>query len=128
MTQSSVLPRPGAAVRFAGLRLLLPFLALFTFTFTLTGAEAPKKAFDVPAGDAANALKQFAQQAGQQVVFPAQDVKGVKTAAVKGDYTFKQALDAMLVGTGLVAAFDEKSGTFAVSRDPGPNAPRVART
>lgn len=128
MTQIHALPRPSAAVSFAGLRLLLSvLLALFTFTFTLTGAEASKKAFDVPAGDAAVTLKQFAQQAGQQVVYPAHDVKGVKTSPVKGDYTLGEALNVMLAGTGLVAALDEKSSTFAVSRDPGPNAPRLAR-
>ena len=102
-------------------------LAPGIFTFTLTGAEAPKKAFDVPAGDAAATLKQFAQQAGQQVVYPAHDVKGVKTSPVKGEYTLGEALNVMLAGTGLVAAFDEKSSTFAVSRDPDPNAPRLAR-
>ena len=127
MTLSPVPPRPSAAVRIAGFRLLFVVFGLLSSVLCLPAFAAPvNKSFDVPAGDAAVALKQFAQQAGQQVAFPAQDVKGVKTAPVKGEYTLKEALDIMLAGTGLVVAFDEKSSTFAVSREPDPNGPRGA--
>ena len=91
-----------------------------------TAAEA-KKSYNVPAGEAAETLKQLAKQAGQQVVFPAQDVRGVKTAGVLGEYTLSEALARLLADTGLEARFDEKSGTFAVSKA-GPNAERAAQT
>ncbi|MDB6127993.1 MAG: hypothetical protein JWM35_1889 [Verrucomicrobia bacterium] len=113
--------RRGGAVSFAGRGLLA--LVLFSIASVVAAHAADeRKTFDVPAGDASRTLKQLAQQAGQQVVYPAAEVRGVKTAAVKGDYTLKDALQEMLVGTGLVAAYDESSRTFAVSKA-GPNVP-----
>jgi TonB-dependent receptor len=91
-------------------------------------ADTSKKSFDVPAGDASETLKRFAQQAAQQVVYPANDVRGVHTAAVKGSLTVREGLDRLLAGTELTAAFDEKNATFAVSRAAGPNGPRTAQT
>ncbi len=91
-----------------------------------TGAVEARQNFDVAAGDAAVALKQFAKQAGQQIVFPAQEVKGVKTPAIKGEYSLTEALALMLANTGLEVAFDQRSGTIAVSRAVRPNAQRAA--
>jgi len=80
----------------------------------LAAAEAPKKAFDVPAGDAVATLKQAARQAGQQIMFTADTVRGIRTAPVKGEFTAREALDAMLAGTGLVVVQDEATGAWAV--------------
>lgn len=122
MTQTHVPLRPRAAVSFAVFRLFLSALAILAFTFTLSGAEAPKQTFDVPAGDASSTLKKIAQQAGQQVVYPAQELRGIKTTAVRGDYTLRDALDRMLADTGLVVTYDAQSSTFAVSKaDPNVN-------
>jgi outer membrane receptor protein involved in Fe transport len=125
MSLLSNFTQPYAAVRFRGARALAALFFAFALSATAWGAEA-KKDFIVPAGDAASALRQLARQAGQQVVFPAQDVRGVKTAAINGNFTLKEALDDMLRDTGLQAAFDEKSGTFAVSKVASPNAERAA--
>lgn len=87
----------------------------------LTGivlAAEPTRRFDVRAGEASETLKQFAQQAGQQVVFPANEVRGVRTAAVLGELTVREGLMRLLAGTDLRGAFDQKSGTFAVAREP----------
>jgi outer membrane receptor protein involved in Fe transport len=105
------LPRSGRT------RLAL-WAALFSFTLgAVFGADAVKT-FNVPAGDAASTLKQAAQQGGVEIVFPAPTVRGVQTAAVKGDFTAREALNRMLAGTELVLVQDEKSGALSVSRLP----------
>src|SRR5690606_9569328 len=54
------------------------------------------------------------------------DVRGVKTPAVKGQFTLAEALDRMLADTGLVARFDERSDTFAVRREIADNSKNVS--
>ena len=102
-------------------------VAIFSLLLALPvrAAEA-KKTFDVPAGDASETLKRFAQQAGQQVVYPANEVRGVRTAAVQGEFTVRDGIGRLLAGTELRVTFDERSGTFAVARAPGPNVPAAA--
>lgn len=95
---------------------------------TAFAAEAVRHAFDVPAGDARPALRQFAAQAKSEIVFPVDLVGGLKTNAVKGELTPREAIDTMLAGTGLVAALDQKTGAIAVRRADSPNAPRAAQT
>jgi len=80
----------------------------------------------VPAGDAITTLRQAAQQAGVEIMFPAETVRGVRTGAVKGDYTPKAALEQMLSGSGLVAMQDAKTGALAVRKDSDPNGQGVA--
>ncbi|MBI2250669.1 MAG: TonB-dependent receptor, partial [Brevundimonas diminuta] len=63
----------------------------------------------------------------RETLFAAEAVRGVRTAAVKGEFTPKEALDRMLDGTGLMVVQDEKTGALAVKRDSGPNAERVVR-
>src|SRR5690606_3189170 len=93
----------------------LSILLSFGLVLAASGAE-PRKAFDVPAGIATETLKRFAQQAGQQVVYPANDVQGVRTNEVKGELTAQEGIDTLLAGTRLRAVFDHLSGAFAVSR------------
>ncbi len=120
---------PALFSRLLGARCRTGFVLALALGLTLAAysAEVRKQAFDVPAGAAADSLKRLASQAGQQVVYPAADLMGVKTTAVKGDYTLREALDRLLANTGLVATYDEASATFAVSRAPFPNAPRAAQ-
>ena len=47
-------------------------------------SELPRRAFDLPADEAAAALKKFSVQSGADVVFATGLVTGVKTSAVKG--------------------------------------------
>jgi iron complex outermembrane receptor protein len=76
--------------------------------------DQARKSYSLGAGDAASTLKQFTEQSGEQVVFLVNKVSGVKTNAVSGELTAREALDALLAGTGLVAIQDTKSGAFAV--------------
>ena len=70
--------------------------------------------FDVPAGEALVTLKRAAQQAGLEIMFPAENVRDVRTMAVKGDYAPLEALNRMLAGTSLAAVLDEKTGALAI--------------
>lgn len=97
---------------FAVARLIVPLVALLA-CFTARGQEA-KKSFDVPAGNAGQTLKQFATQAGVQIVFSSEVVGSVKTKAVQGELSARDALERMLHETGLVATEEKKSGAFAV--------------
>lgn len=84
-------------------------------TLVATAADAAVT-FDVPAGDATATLRAFAQQAKREIVFP--PMTGVRTNAVKGEFTVKVALDRMLAGTDLVVFEDQKSGAIVVSIPP----------
>jgi iron complex outermembrane receptor protein len=64
-------------------------------------AVADPRPFDVPAGEASTALRDFARQAGLQLLFDYSAVKQVKTRAVSGRLEPEAALTEMLRGTGL---------------------------
>jgi len=82
----------------------------------LRAGEDDKRNFDLPAGQAEPSLKQFSEQSGHQLLFPTELVKGVRTNAVKGEFTSREALDRMLANTSLTAGQDMKTGAFAVWR------------
>lgn len=86
----------------------------------VSGAAAvePKRSYDLPSGDAAATLTQFAGASGQQIIFMMDKVKGERTNAVAGHYAAREALDRMLAGTALTAARDPATGAFVVSRKP----------
>jgi iron complex outermembrane receptor protein len=103
-------------------RLLRPGLAglaAFAAVLTLPAADAAKKNFDLPAGPAGETLKAFARQAGREIVFAADAVGSVPTHAVKGELAPRDAIEAMLADTGLVATQDGRTGAFAVRKAGG---------
>lgn len=110
------------------LRAALAALAcVFSLSLTASAAES-KKSFDIAAGEALPALKQFAAQSGEQLLYSAEAVQGVTTNAVKGSLTPRDALEQMVSGTKLAVVADKKNGALSLVRDPGPNAPRAAPT
>jgi hypothetical protein len=84
---------------------------------TANRAAVTKQRFDVPAGDARPMLRLFANQAGCEIMFPVDNVAGVKTNAVKGEFTIQEALAQILAETGLVASLDAKTGAIAIRKD-----------
>lgn len=110
------------------IRLARATVLTLSLTLSLVAAEPAKKSFNLPAGDAATTLKAFTQQSGEQIVYPVEQMRGVKTNPVSGELATRDALDRMLKDTGLVVVQDEKTGALAVRRDAGPNAPRAAQT
>jgi outer membrane receptor protein involved in Fe transport len=102
-------------------------LVLFVSTFGLSAFAAEGKlSFNVPVGEAAQTLKQFAAQAKSEIVFAPEKVGGVQTHAVQGELTAREAIDRMLAGTGLVVTQDAKTGALAVrKKTPVPEAKNV---
>lgn len=95
-------------------RLTLAWALLYVHAAPDAAASNPR--FNIPAGAAESALKQFSAQSGRQVIAPTQLVQGVKTQPVKGELRDQAALDQMFAHTGLVARLDEASGAFAIVR------------
>lgn len=93
------------------------FLWVPLLVLTVIAAET-KRAFDLPAGQAAQTLKQFAAQSGREIVFIASEVAGTETTAVQGHFIPREALGLMLSKTGFVVSVDPETGAFAV-RKPG---------
>ena len=75
-----------------------------------------KQSYDLPRGDAATTLRQFAATAGRSLVFVTDKVRGETTNPVRGEFTPREALDRMLAGSALEAAQDSASGALVVSR------------
>jgi outer membrane receptor protein involved in Fe transport len=90
--------------------------------------EAPRRHFDLPAGDAATTLKQFAADSGEQIVYLVDNVRGETTNGVKGEFSAREALDRMLAGTRLLATQDRRTGALVVGRRRTAEAPPPAAT
>jgi len=115
----------GRFCRLSVLGLLVSGLVLPGFAQQVTGANGAKKSYNVPAGDATSTLKQFAQQSGRELVYRADSVKGVQTAAVRGDLTAFDALNRMMAGTEFLVVQDDRTGALALNRASDPNAARA---
>jgi iron complex outermembrane recepter protein len=71
------------------------------------GAFAQERQFDLSAMDAVHGIPEFARQAGIQIVAPADDLGGVSTPAIRGNFDVRVALKKLLVGTDLEIASDD---------------------
>lgn len=121
---NTLIPRFRGSLASAARTLLA--VAGFCVLATLSlAADAGKRFFDVPAGQAEMTLRRFGEQAGGQFVFSADKVAGVRTKLVRGDYTAREALERMVEGTELRAIQDEQTGALTVDRiASAPNANR----
>lgn len=93
--------------------------------FSLHAQNEVMRTFTIPAGDAENSFRQFSTQAGVQFIYSADKVRNVRTRAVTGDLTPRQAIDQLLEGTPLIAVYDNKTGALTVDRR-SPEAPRTS--
>lgn len=82
-------------------------------------ADAAKKNYQMPAGDAAVTLKRFSEQSGEQLVYPVDAVSGVQTNAVSGELSAREALARLVAGTELRVVQDATTGALAVNRAAG---------
>ena len=73
-----------------------------------------KISFDLPADDAERSLKRFSDRSGLEVLFVSESAANVRTNAVKGDYTPREAIDRMLAGTKLAATQKVKNGAVTI--------------
>lgn len=93
---------------------LICFLLL---TIVASAADAATtRAYSIPAGTAENTLKLFAEQSGEQIVYPAEVVTGVATRAVEGNFTSGDAMRMLLEGSELTAKRDSASGAYTIQR------------
>ena len=70
-------------------------------------AMADSRHFDLPAEPAVKSIPLFAMQAGIQIIAPVDQLAGIDTLLVKGDFERNQALKHLLRGTPLVIASDD---------------------
>ncbi|MCC7266425.1 MAG: TonB-dependent receptor [Caulobacteraceae bacterium] len=76
------------------------------------------RAYDIPAQSASEGIRTLARDSGLQVIAPSEDVAGVRTKAVRGEYEPTDALRAMLAGTGLEVV-ETGPGVVTVRRTTG---------
>ena len=84
-----------------------------------------KQTYNLPAGDAVATLRQFVETSGAQVSYFVNRVGGVRTNAVRGEFSSREALDRMLAGTELFPVRDEKSGAVTINRTEAFAAPKA---
>lgn len=106
------------ALRLTSAAIALGFAALAvpTPSFAQATTETARKSFNVPADNAETALKRFSEQSGQEVLFPTDVVRGVRTNAVRGQLSPREALEQMVADTGLTVVQDSRTGAFTVRR------------
>ncbi len=80
-------------------------------------AEETKRNYDLPADEAATVFREFSAISGKDILFAADVVRGVRTKAVRGEYSPMEVLTRMLAGTGLRAQQDEQTGAISVRRE-----------
>ncbi|HEY0947603.1 MAG TPA: TonB-dependent receptor plug domain-containing protein, partial [Opitutaceae bacterium] len=102
-------------------RKLILTLAVFVGLISPAVAAEGTRAFDIPAADATASLKQYAQQAGVELLYSTKEVEGEKTNALKGEFTPQEALTRLLASTRLIATPTRMNGAVAITRSPDPN-------
>lgn len=117
MTKPHPNPTRSASLAFAApARVAAAWVAwLLTFSCALAGPDNTVRPFRIPAGPASEALKQFAEQAQREILFPSEPVGDVRTPRVIGDYPPREALDRLLAGTRLRAVEAADTGGFVIS-------------
>jgi len=66
---------------------LLPLVLLLSLLLLAPAggaAPAPRRNFDIPAGAASVTLRQFAEQAGTQLLYPMASLQGITSRAIQG--------------------------------------------
>lgn len=71
----------------------------------------------IPAGDLVGALDTLARQSGAQFIYQADQLRGVRTAGVKGTLSTDDALEKLLTGSGFVAHRDSSGAVVIVKEN-----------
>lgn len=93
-----------ASVTSLGLLVLLaqmPAVPAEATTAAASAADTEKQEFSIAAQPVPQALREYAQQSGVQVVFYSDVGKGLESTAVQGKFTRQEALQRLLLDTGL---------------------------
>lgn len=89
-------------------------------------AEPGRLPIELPAAEAATALKRLAQLTGVEVLFTTEMTAAVRTQAVRGTFTALEAAQRMLAGTGLAVEQDAETRALTIVRAPGEAAAKKA--
>lgn len=105
--------------RLVSLRLVIYCWLVVCYSGPFVSASAPpeKQYFDVPSGLAIITLKEAAQQANVEFLFPAAHVEGVETLQLRGKYTPSEAFSLLLADTPLSVYRHEESGIYTLRGD-----------
>jgi len=82
--------------------------------------------FDMRDQSLSQALQQYGQVSGQQIVFTEALVADLASAPLKGEFTAESALEHLLQGTGLIAE-RSSSGVFMIKQQAPPDVRPVTR-
>ena len=85
-------------------------------------ADTPRKV-DVPAGEITQALQRLAEQSGVEFVYSPEQLKGVRTNGVHGEYTAEKAVSKLLEGTQLELTIHD-SGALLIAAPPAAKSDR----
>jgi len=99
--------------RFRGAALLA---SLALLALSAIAAAPAKKNYHIAPGQAADALNDFSQQSGEQIVYPVDALRGVQTNAVNGELSARDALEQLVAGTDLVVVQDAATGALGLRR------------
>src|SRR5689334_607665 len=91
-------------------RVGLAFLAATAF------AQEPVRRYDLPGGEATDALREFARASGLQLLFPERAIRGTELPPLRGEFAADEALQQLLAESGLEAVSDPTTGAYAVRR------------
>ncbi len=80
-------------------------------------ADAPRQ-IQVPAGDLVSALELVSKQAGVELVFSSEQLKGLHTRGVSGTLSTQDAVIKLLEGTRLQLRFDDATGAMMIGTTP----------
>ena len=82
-------------------------IGIFSLCVTSLALAAETRRFDIAAQPADVALNDFALQAQVSLLFVAEEVRGITSNELRGEYTAEGALEALLAGTGLAGRINE---------------------
>ena len=84
------------------------------------------RSFDIPAQDLGSALRQFALQSSQQILFSTDIVQGKSTQELKGSFTPDSALAKLLAQSGLASSKSADGSLLISIAGPGETSPPTA--
>ncbi len=90
-------------------------LAVLMYAMLAT-ADEPRYYFDLPPLRADQALNRLGQQADQQILYPYEMARRSQANRVIGEFTFEEALQTLLEGSGLRVVISQ-TGDFAIVED-----------
>ena len=76
---------------------------------------APSRAYDIPGGTLEDVLGRFGRESGIMLSFTPEVTSGLRSPGLKGSYTVRGGLDALLGSTG-IAATRQANGSYVLNR------------